>query len=75
MTGKQRHVVKRKSRKCPSCGSSRVVAVIYGMPTQEAFEQAAAGRLFLGGCCVGVDDPQWHCLDCHVDIHRDTTPG
>lgn len=71
LNASQRYSAKRKPRKCPACGSSRVVVILYGMPLPEMVEQEKAGRVFLGGCCIGNDDPRWHCLDCYVFIHRD----
>lgn len=73
MADKQRYEARRKPANCPNCGSSRVVEILYGFPDGSAFEEAEAGRLVLGGCCVGSDDPEWHCLDCSLDIHRDAT--
>jgi ADP-ribosylglycohydrolase len=35
-----------------------------GYPTPEAFEDAAAGRVVLGGCLVSDDDPEWGCPAC-----------
>lgn len=71
MSQSQRYVSETKPRTCPACGSTRVVAILYGVPTRKAFEEADAGRLSLGGCCLGNDDPEWRCVDCSVPIHRD----
>lgn len=73
MTDMQRYEAKRKPTNCPSCGSPRVAGILYGFPSDSAFQEAEAGRLVLGGCCVGADDPEWHCLECDADIHRDAT--
>lgn len=51
-------------RKCPACGSINTVKILYGMPTYEAFEAQERGELVLGGCCIGMDDPDRACKDC-----------
>lgn len=35
---------------CPSCGSTDVVPVLYGLPGGEAWKAEAEGRVVLGGC-------------------------
>lgn len=55
---------------CPTCGKAAVVEVVYGYPNPSDFEDAAAGTLVLGGCCLGNDDPGWRCTSCEQDIHR-----
>lgn len=49
---------------CPSCGSGRVVAIVYGYPGPELRDLVASGQVHLGGCCVSGDDPDWHCAEC-----------
>ncbi|MBS4025234.1 MAG: hypothetical protein KGZ96_06110 [Clostridia bacterium] len=51
-------------RKCPACGSTSTVKIIYGLPTYEAFEAQERGELVLGGCCISTDDPNRICKDC-----------
>lgn len=51
--------------KCPKCGTSDAIPVIYGLPTPEAEERAQRGELILGGCCVHEGhDPEWFCESC-----------
>lgn len=48
---------------CPRCGGPRVASIFYGLPDFEAIkDDLAAGRIILGGCCVGK--LRWACLDC-----------
>ncbi len=56
----------RRVVKCPECGSSRVATISFGMPgwSPQLEEDLASGRVFLGGCCVGRDDPDRHCHEC-----------
>ena len=49
---------------CPHCGSKTVLTILYGLPAEEAFEEAKRGEIALGGCCVSDDMPRWHCSDC-----------
>ena len=64
---------KRKPRRCPRCGSARVAAILWGLPAgSPALDRdLEAGRVVLGGCCVGDDDPAWECADCGAGIHRE----
>jgi hypothetical protein len=50
--------------KCPKCQSEDVARILFGYPSPEMFEGADRGDIVLGGCCVEVDDPDWHCKDC-----------
>lgn len=59
-----------KRRKCPQCQSKKVVPIIYGMPTQETFEEAEEGKLIIGGCCLSDDSPEWHCNDCQHEFNK-----
>jgi len=53
-------------RTCPECGSTKVVEVVYGYPTDEASAAAASGGLILGGCMPEFDGPVpvWGCRAC-----------
>lgn len=41
-----------------------MIPIVYGLPTEEAREDAAMGKIKLGGCVVGNELPLWHCSDC-----------
>jgi hypothetical protein len=51
-------------RKCPNCGSTRTIPIIYGLPTMETAIKAQNGEVEIGGCIVTGDDPQRCCQDC-----------
>lgn len=55
-------------KKCPACGSTNTVKILYGMPTHEAFEAAERREIVLGGCCVSDTNPTRHCKDCGQDF-------
>ena len=49
---------------CPECGEVGTIRkILWGMPTQEAFE---SGDFVIGGCIVNGDgsDPKYGCLKC-----------
>lgn len=70
MAESQFHVSARQPDICPECGSSRVVPIVYGYPTDETFKKADEGRVALGGCVVSPSNPRWQCLDCETAIHE-----
>ncbi len=69
-------VVSARPDKCPKCGG-KVVEILYGMPTSEAFEASERGELVLGGCCITLDengkiaDPDWQCIKCETQFKQE----
>jgi hypothetical protein len=62
----------RKPRKCSECGSKRIANIQYGMPAFSELEQdIELGRVVLGGCLVGDNDPDWQCADCDACFWRE----
>lgn len=71
---------KKAQIKCPRCGSIDTARIQYGMPafTEELQEKMAAGKVFLGGCCIDgayTEDGEWvsidptnHCNNCKKDF-------
>lgn len=59
----------RKPKKCPACKQERVAPILYGYPTQEAFE---SGKYFIGGCTeeIGAKQYYWGCLDCEFRLYK-----
>lgn len=49
---------------CSKCNNSSMVEIIYGYPTEEAFKDAEAGKVALGGCIIFDDGPIKRCLEC-----------
>lgn len=56
---------------CAACGSPRVAAIVYRMPSPQLESQAARLEVILGGCELrgGGLDPETGCLDCGA-IHE-----
>jgi hypothetical protein len=64
---------KLKPRECPSCGSTRIADIMYGLPAfdQKMQRDIEEGKIVLGGCCIAPDSPVWKCLDCGLDMGSD----
>lgn len=56
--------------KCPKCGSERVAPILYGMPAlnEEIERDLKEEKLFLGGCCVSINNPEFHCFYCGSNV-------
>lgn len=52
---------------CPACGSVNIVKIVYGYPCFELFQNAEAGKVRLGGCCISDSDPEYFCRDCEKE--------
>lgn len=55
--------VRRKPAKCRHCGS-KVLRILYGEPTEEAYQQSLQGKFILGCCCINESSPDWQCPTC-----------
>ena len=55
--------IQRKPAQCPHCGA-KLLRVLYGEPTPEMMKKEEAGKLILGGCCIGPDSPDYRCFGC-----------
>jgi hypothetical protein len=50
---------------CPRCRAEiQPVPIVYGYPTPEAFAEADAGHIRLGGCMIGDESPEFECPAC-----------
>lgn len=64
-------------RKCPKCNSKNVIPIIYGMPSYEGFLKAERKEIFLGGCCIPIDNNgrviggEYYCKDCENIYDRE----
>jgi len=55
-------------KKCPACGSTDTVKILYGEPTYEAYEASTHGKAVLGGCLISSVSPTKHCKACGQDF-------
>ena len=62
--------VTRKPRKCQKCGKTTVVKILYGEPTEEAWELPEQGKLVLCGCCITEKSPLWACSNCKTEYFK-----
>ena len=55
---------------CPKCKSGNVAEIVYGMPdyNDELVKALDEGKIELGGCLVGENDPTRHCNSCQTDF-------
>ncbi len=62
----QSGTVAYRRKTCPECGGRKIARIMYGyMPIDEKLqEKLDSGKIVLGGCCVGPDDPGWECGEC-----------
>jgi hypothetical protein len=61
-------------KRCPACGDQiEPLPVVFGYPAHETFEEAEAGKIRLGGCVVGPDDPTLACPNCNAWLATDAT--
>lgn len=60
---------RRLRHRCPGCGSSRHVRIVYGLPAPSARAAAARGEIVLAGCMV-PEYPRHHgCRECGSDFN------
>ena len=50
--------------RCPACDEETVVPILYGMPDHKLIEAAEQGKIVIGGCIVGPDQPTAACTGC-----------
>ena len=67
---------------CPRCGvHGRLLPILFGLPTYEAFQRSQRGEFVLGGCVVGRVNPTHRCSACGRDVRMprpiapNATPG
>ena len=59
---------------CPKCGEKELVEVLYGLPTEEAFEASLKGLIKLEGCCLpeGYNGEDiYYCNNCRCKIYSE----
>lgn len=66
-----------KPAQCPKCGSERIAYYQYGDPrfTEKLQKEIEVGKIVLGGCCIGIDDPFCVCTKCKTDFYKPIPPN
>ena len=54
--------------KCPRCGSARVVEIVWGLVGWDVGQRAERGEVWIAGCDVPPDPPEWHCQRCGFEF-------
>jgi hypothetical protein len=54
----------RRPDACPACRGDTLLRILYGFPTQDAFERIVAGEAVSGGCSMEPWQPDWQCQSC-----------
>jgi hypothetical protein len=60
-------------KRCPRCGSDRVVPIAYGLPS--AADATKLGDVIFGGCVIRDGNPDEGCLACGFDWVRGSKLG
>jgi len=54
--------------RCPRCKARAGIAIFRGYPAPDSMddllEASRKGEVYLGGCLVSGDGPDWHCRAC-----------
>lgn len=61
--------------RCPHCGRTAALRIVYGYPTEETMGRAERGEILLGGCCQLIDDPDRACTACQYRWDSKTGGG
>ena len=55
-------------KQCLSCGNDKLVPILYGMPSSDAKVLEDEKLIYIGGCCIEDDSPNWYCMKCKKAI-------
>lgn len=59
-----------KRRRCPECGSEKVLAVIHGIPTAAKARQIESGQAIVADREEWEGMSEWYCSSCGCDWSR-----
>ena len=55
-------------RNCPDCGG-KLIPIVWGYPNQKLLKKAERGEVFLGGCELPPNYPNYHCVNCNEEFY------
>ena len=56
-------------KKCNIC-NKECAKYLYGFPNYSAIQKELdEGKIVLGGCCIYIPSPDWHCTTCSLDYY------
>ena len=58
--------------RCPRCGSTEWIPILYGLPVGEATEAAERGEIAISGCLYLSDSPNVECRRCSTRYDQGT---
>ena len=74
--GGKLHKPESKSKPaCPKCQSENTIDIVFGYPTRSTMKKAERGEVWLGGCCITNNDPQWYCKGCKREFGKINKKG
>ena len=57
------------NKKCNIC-NKECAKYLYGFPNYSAIQKELdEGKIVLGGCCIYIPSPDWHCIECSSDYY------
>jgi len=59
-----------KEGECPRCKSENNVKILYGYPSKKALKEAERGEIWLGGCEISENNPDFKCRDCGKEFKK-----
>ncbi len=67
------YTTKNKPRKCPNCGSKKVVNILYGPSYSypQLRDEIQAGKVIVKPCCLKGPAPSWECRFCGMEMYRE----
>jgi len=58
-----------RRKKCNIC-NEECAEYLFGLPNFEAIQDDLDnGKIVLGGCCISIPSPKWHCKSCCIDYY------
>ncbi|MDD2482130.1 MAG: hypothetical protein PHC44_05690 [Lutispora sp.] len=54
--------------RCNECGSSELLQIVYGYPSEEYIEKSIKDEIILGGCTINDANLAYKCKDCGAEI-------
>tara|TARA_B100000686_G_scaffold338066_1_gene410048 strand:- start:452 stop:670 length:219 start_codon:yes stop_codon:yes gene_type:complete len=60
------YIGKHQSKKCPKCGSDKIIPISYGYidGSSETMQKIINEEIETGGCCIDEESPKWKCQNC-----------
>ena len=60
--------------RCPACGSTEWIPIVYGLPDPELFAAEGRGDVAIGGCLMFPERPDVECRQCSTQYRSQFRP-